>query len=473
MSQTMQKKVVPMFHVPDVRRTVDWYRDIGFDVTVTYDDHSGGLSFAMVSFGAGEVMFSSGGRLSSHPRREVDLYAYTADVDNLYDQIKGRVEIVEGPHNMFYGMREIIVRDLNGFWITFGQQIPPELLTPWPAVDAELLQPYAGRYESDNGSGVLIKIDEGRLMAFPDDAPGVFLMPVGEHTFTPMMTEQARVVFEGGAGADDGSSVRAGGQDDAIRPRALTADMALAPPSRARWRRRPPRRRQACGAVAASGRRRAGSSLGANRQNGSNQPVATLRNRLEQARDLGLYSRQQPCHPCLRPNIRQNLAARSARGPGHDHSRSAALPGPRRKSAQAAVHHLSRQEALLVGAADTRRPSRGSALPFEELHGSLVLLGSGSSRKRAEVSPATGSWIDLSRVQAILARLQLANHGEPLSAPLRREGCVPEAFESRRARWGHCGPSTMTSGGFMPAASARDTAPRKLRDAWSNRRAAV
>ena len=120
----MQKKVVPMFHVPDVRRTVDWYRDIGFEVTVTYGDNSGGLSFAMVSFGAGEVMFSSGGRLSSNHRREVDLYAYTEDVDNLYDQIKDRVEIVEGPHNMFYGMREIIVRDLNGFWITFGQEIP-------------------------------------------------------------------------------------------------------------------------------------------------------------------------------------------------------------------------------------------------------------------------------------------------------------------------------------------------------------
>ena len=37
-------------------------------------------------------------------------------------------------------------------------------------------------------------------MAFPDDAPGVFLMPTGEHTFTPMMTEQARVVFEAGTG---------------------------------------------------------------------------------------------------------------------------------------------------------------------------------------------------------------------------------------------------------------------------------
>jgi uncharacterized glyoxalase superfamily protein PhnB len=196
----MQKKVVPMFHVPDVRQTVDWYRDIGFQVTVTYGDNRGGLSFAMVSFGAGEVMLSSGGRLSPRHRREVDLYAYTENVDDLYDQIKDRVEIVEGPHNMFYGMREIIVRDLNGFWITFGQQIPAEVLTPWPAVADELLQPYTGRYESVDGSGVLINIHEGRLIAFPDDAPGVFLMPTGEHTFTPVMTEEARVVFEAGTG---------------------------------------------------------------------------------------------------------------------------------------------------------------------------------------------------------------------------------------------------------------------------------
>ena len=189
-----------MFHVPDVRQTVDWYRDIGFQVTVTYDDDRGGLSFAIMSFGAGEVMFSSGGRLSSQHRREVDLYAYIDDVDSLYDQIKEHVEIVEGPHNMFYGMREIIVRDLNGFWITFGQQISAEELTPWPAVDDELLQPYTGPYKSENGTGVLINIHEGRLMAFPDGAPGVFLMPTGEHTFTPMMTEQARVVFEADAG---------------------------------------------------------------------------------------------------------------------------------------------------------------------------------------------------------------------------------------------------------------------------------
>ena len=199
MSNTVQKKVVPMFHVSDVRRTVEWYRDIGFAVKATYDDSAGGLSFAIVSFGTGEVMFSSGGRMSDHHRREVDLYVYTEDVDGLYDRIKHKVEIVEGPHNMFYGMREVIVRDLNGFWLTFGQEVDADELTPWPPVDVELLRPYAGKYQSDAGSRVLVTVHDGRLLAFPDDAPGVFLMPAGDNTFTPLMSETARVVFEPGA----------------------------------------------------------------------------------------------------------------------------------------------------------------------------------------------------------------------------------------------------------------------------------
>jgi len=197
----MERKVVPMFHVPDVQKTVDWYRDIGFTVTATYGDNAGGLSFAMVSFGAGTVMFSSGGRLSPHHRREVDLYVYTEDVDGFHDHVKNRVEIVEGPHNMFYGMREVIVRDLNGFWITFGEAVPSDALTPWPAVDADRLRPYAGTYKSDDGSSVLITIFDGRLLAFPEDAGGVFLRPVGDDTFTPVMNDPARVVFERGDGA--------------------------------------------------------------------------------------------------------------------------------------------------------------------------------------------------------------------------------------------------------------------------------
>jgi hypothetical protein len=33
------------------------------------------------------------------------------------------VQVVKGPHDTFYGMREFTIRDYNRFWITFGQPV--------------------------------------------------------------------------------------------------------------------------------------------------------------------------------------------------------------------------------------------------------------------------------------------------------------------------------------------------------------
>ena len=176
----MAKKVVPMFHVPDVRKTVDWYRELGFDVTVTYDDGGEGLSFAMVAFGSGEVMFSSGGTSVKERRRDADLYVYTDGVD------------------AFYGMREILVRDVNGFWVTFGQEVSQDELTPWPPAPIEALQRYIGIYRTDDGMRVQIVGHQGRLLAVPEESPPVYLRPAGAHHFTPVMTEDASVTFDVG-----------------------------------------------------------------------------------------------------------------------------------------------------------------------------------------------------------------------------------------------------------------------------------
>jgi len=193
----MTRKVVPMLHVPDVRSTVDWYREeLGFDVTVTYSDGGEGQSFAMVAFGSGEVMFSSGGKAVKNHRRDADLYVYTDGVDAFYERIKDRVDIIEGPHNMFYGMREVLVRDPNGFWITFGQELSQDELTPWPPEPIESLHPYIGTYRSDDGMRVQVVGHEGRLLAFPEESPGVYLRPAGAHAFTPVMTEDASVTFD-------------------------------------------------------------------------------------------------------------------------------------------------------------------------------------------------------------------------------------------------------------------------------------
>lgn len=241
----MNKNVVPMIHVPDVRATVEWYESIGFRVVATYGNEGDGWSFAIVSFGKGEVMFSQDGETSSKRRREVDLYVYTDDVDEVYERLKDRVEVVEGPHNTFYGAREVIIRDLNRFWITFGQdsvfgtlmsgvsegkaelvrqavgsgQLKIETLnvalaaaleknnaeiveilrsagaTPPPEIDVETLQSYAGKYKGTHGPEVEMTVKDGRLFARPGSQEPISLWPLDQTTFKPMAFDGATIIF--------------------------------------------------------------------------------------------------------------------------------------------------------------------------------------------------------------------------------------------------------------------------------------
>src|SRR5438309_11483334 len=118
----MTRKLVPMIHVPDVRATADWYEALGFTVNRTHEDE-GEMSWALLSFGTSELMFNEGGRTSTEYRREVDLYVHVDDVDDLYRRLKDGVEVEVKLYNAIYGMREFVIRDLNRFWITFGQPI--------------------------------------------------------------------------------------------------------------------------------------------------------------------------------------------------------------------------------------------------------------------------------------------------------------------------------------------------------------
>jgi uncharacterized glyoxalase superfamily protein PhnB len=118
----MSQTVAPMIHVPDVRATVEWYTPIGFTL-LRQNDADGEVNWAKLTFGNSEVMFQAGGKPSTEHRREVDLYILTDNVDDMHRRLKDRVQIVEDPHDAFYGMCEFITRDINRFWISFGQPI--------------------------------------------------------------------------------------------------------------------------------------------------------------------------------------------------------------------------------------------------------------------------------------------------------------------------------------------------------------
>ena len=264
----MSKTVVPMIHVPDVRATVEWYQSIGFNVVASYGNESADeLSFGIVSFGDGQVMFNEGGETSTNKRREVDLYIYTDDVDALYSNLKDRVEVVEGPHNTFYGMREIIIRDLNRFWLTFAQEsvfgmlmngiseAKPELVRravesgqlkletlnvalaaalaknngeiaeilknagamPPPEVSIETLQSYAGRYEGEHGPEVEMAVNDGKLFVKPGSQEAMSLWPLDQTTFKPIAFDGATIMFKVENGKTVGLTFRQDGHRMELR----------------------------------------------------------------------------------------------------------------------------------------------------------------------------------------------------------------------------------------------------------------
>ncbi len=271
----MAEKVVPMIHVPDVRATVDWYQGIGFTVVDSYGDDGEGLSFALLSFGSNEVMFNSGGQPSTRHRREVDLYVYSDNVDDLYQRLKHRVEVVEGLHDKFYGMREFIIRDLNRFWVTFGQPslfavlmtgvregnteivrvaldrggLKPETLTaamaaalavnnksddnknteiremlkqagavPPPEVDAETLQSYVGKYKGQQEFEINVTFKDGKLFVAVGRQQPLSLMAVDTTTFRPIaFDDYGTVTFNIEAGKTIGCALKHGPNTTQLR----------------------------------------------------------------------------------------------------------------------------------------------------------------------------------------------------------------------------------------------------------------
>ena len=118
----MPERIVPMIHVPDVNATAQWYASIGFEIrNVNRSCDDGPIDWALLRLGQSEIMLNLGGNLAAALRREFDLYTFVTDVDAVRGRLDGKAEIIKDLHDTFYGTREFIIRDCNGFWITFSQ----------------------------------------------------------------------------------------------------------------------------------------------------------------------------------------------------------------------------------------------------------------------------------------------------------------------------------------------------------------
>jgi uncharacterized glyoxalase superfamily protein PhnB len=122
MEDPMPTTVTPMIHVPDVDATAAWYERLGFTIAATASDGAETV-WAKLALGENAVMLNCGGRPAEHDRRDVDLYIGVDDVSAWRARLPAGVEVIQDLYVAYHGMREFIIRDLNGFWVTFGQWV--------------------------------------------------------------------------------------------------------------------------------------------------------------------------------------------------------------------------------------------------------------------------------------------------------------------------------------------------------------
>ena len=126
------KSLTPNLMVEDVRATVDFYRDVmGFDLLTSVPEEGDVLDWAMVQRDEVRLMFQSRSSLSSDvPSLESapigasqTFYVEVADIQSLYDHLKGKVETIKDLHTTFYNTREFYFRDPNGYIFGFSEDI--------------------------------------------------------------------------------------------------------------------------------------------------------------------------------------------------------------------------------------------------------------------------------------------------------------------------------------------------------------
>ena len=116
--------VIPSLFAPDIMATVSFYVDVlGFQKTGSYQDE-GTEIWAEVSLGESRIWFFSIA-LEHHPTPSFSglIYVFVDDVDSVATQLEGKVQFEWGPETQFYGIRELGIRDVNGYYLVFANDV--------------------------------------------------------------------------------------------------------------------------------------------------------------------------------------------------------------------------------------------------------------------------------------------------------------------------------------------------------------
>ena len=128
------KSLSPNLMVENVEKAIEFYQNIlGFKVTssVPLGRDPKILQWCSMRLGDVEIMLHLRENLEEElpALKDIKISAsltFFIDVENLnelYEKVKDKVEIVQDLHNTFYGTTEFAIKDLGGYILTFAESI--------------------------------------------------------------------------------------------------------------------------------------------------------------------------------------------------------------------------------------------------------------------------------------------------------------------------------------------------------------
>ena len=121
----------PNVIVDDVNKAVEYYSQFfGFTLLASVPE-SGSFNWAMVQNGNVILMFQSLPSIQEDlPSLKINskgshgtFYIKVKGVEQLYDSVKGKVEIAGDMRVTFYNAKEFTIKDPNGYFLTFAEDV--------------------------------------------------------------------------------------------------------------------------------------------------------------------------------------------------------------------------------------------------------------------------------------------------------------------------------------------------------------
>jgi len=119
------KYLSPMLESRDIKATIEFYTTVlGFTLRGTFE-HEGVTTWCDLVRDEVAIMFSLPNKEMNYGKILLSgsLYINVDGVDDMWNSLKDRCEVVYPIENFSYEMREFAIKDNNGYVINFGEDV--------------------------------------------------------------------------------------------------------------------------------------------------------------------------------------------------------------------------------------------------------------------------------------------------------------------------------------------------------------